>query len=295
MSSDSGESGNLRGKICLITGANSGIGEVAARELAGQGGHVILVGRSLERLEAAIGRIRERYPKAEAEPIVADLAVQDEIHRLAETYRHRFDRLDVLLNNAGALFANREETVDGIERTWALNHLAYFLLTNLLLEPLQKAAPARVVCVASGAHRSLRGLEWEDLEGRRRYRAFRAYSQSKLANILFAREMARRLEGTGVTVNALHPGFVATSFMQGNGRLGALLRLSASLFATDSEQGAKTSIYLASSPEVEGISGRYFKKCRETRPSKAALDDEAARRLWDLSAQQTGLIPSPTA
>ena len=158
-----------------------------------------------------------------------------------------------------------------------MNHLGYFLLTNLLLEPLQAAAPSRIVCVASDAHRTVSGLDWDDLEGRRRYKPFRAYSQSKLANILFARELARRLEGSGVTANALHPGFVATNFFTGNGWLGVAMRLGAALFAIKPEQGAETSIHLASAPEVEGVSGRYFEKCREAKPSKAALDDAAAR------------------
>lgn len=288
-------SGSLQGKVCLITGATAGIGEVAARELARKGARVVLVGRSRERCEATLGRIREEVPGAEVEALVADLSSQSEIRRLAGEFRMRFDRLDILLNNAGALFAQRQETADGIERTWALNHLAYFLLTNLLLEPLQAAAPSRVVCVASGAHRAVPGLNWDDLEGRQHYRPFRAYSQSKLANILFARELARRLEGAGVTANALHPGFVATNFMAGNGWLGVFLRLSARLIAIKPEQGARTSIYLASSPEVEGLTGRYFEKCREARPSKAALDDDAARRLWEISMRMTGLSETPDA
>ncbi len=279
----------LRGKTCLITGATSGIGRVTARELAGQGAHVVLVGRNRERCDGAVASIRQETGNDDVEALVADLAQLSEVRRLAGEFRERYDRLHVLINNAGALFAPRLETAEGIERTWALNHLAYFLLTNLLIDPLKAAAPSRVVCVASDAHRTVSGLDWEDLEGRRRYQPFRAYSQSKLANILFARELARRLEGTGVTANALHPGFVATNFFTGNGWLGVAMRLGAAVFAIQPEKGAETSIYLASSPEVEGISGRYFEKCRDARPSKAALDDDAARRLWDVSMQTTDL------
>lgn len=285
---------SLRGKVCLVTGATAGIGEVAARELARRGATVVLVGRSRERCEAARARIEAETPGAEVEFHVADLSAQAEVRRLAEEYRARRDRLDVLLNNAGAMFARRQETADGLERTFALNHLAYFLLTNLLLDPLRAAAPSRVVCVASDAHRAVGGIDWDDPEGRRRYRPFRAYCQSKLANVLFVRELARRLEGTGVTANALHPGFVATSFFAGNGALGAMMRLSARLFAIRPEEGAETPVYLAASPEVEGVSGRYFEKGREARPSKAALDDDAARRLWTMSERLAGLAaPQP--
>ncbi len=277
----------MAGKVCLITGATSGIGEVTARALAQQGATVCLVGRNAERCQATAGRIRSAAPGALVDFLVADLSSQEDVRRLAREVRERYPRLDVLVNNAGALFMSRGESVDGIERTLALNHLGYFLLTDLLLESLKAAAPARVVNVSSDAHRMVAGLDFDDLEGRRKYAGMRVYSRSKLANILFTRELARRLEGTGVTANALHPGVVATNFGADNGALAKTLRRVCDWFSISAEQGAKTSIHLASSPTVEGVSGRYFVKCREARPNAAARDDAAARRLWDISEALT--------
>lgn len=287
---------NLQGKTILITGATAGIGEVAARELARSKARIVLVGRNPEKCDASVASIRDQTGNAEVESIVADLSSMAEVRRLAETFQERYDRLDVLLNNAGAMFSTRMETADGFERTFALNHLAYFLLTNLLLDRLKASAPSRVVNVASDAHRVARnGLNFDDLQRQRTYRPFRAYGASKLANILFTRELARRLEGTGVTANCLHPGFVATSFMSGNGVLGWVFRRLASVAAVSPEQGAQTSIYLARSPEVEEVSGGYFDRCKPVKPSSAALDDDAARRLWEISEQLTGLAASQPA
>ena len=279
----------MAGKRCLVTGATAGIGEVTARDLAGLGASVVLVGRDPGKCEATADRIRDRTGNTAVETLVADLSSMAEVRRLADEFRGRHDRLDVLVANAGALFLERSETVDGFERTFALNHLSPFLLTNLLLEPLRAASPSRVVVVASDAHRGM-ALDFDDLQARRgRYRGMFAYGRSKLANILFARELARRLAGAGVTANALHPGFVASSFFSGTGPARWAMRRLADLFAIAPEEGARTSVHLASSPEVSGVSGRYFAKCREATPSAAARDVEAARRLWRASEDLVGL------
>ena len=276
----------MAGKVCLVTGGTSGLGRVTAEALAAKGADVILVGRDPRKAEAAVAEIRAATGNPAVSALVADLSSQAEVRRLAAEFLRDHHRLDVLVNNAGAMFARRLETADGIERTFALNHLAYFLLTEMLLGALKAAPAGRVVNVSSMAHRGMR-LDFDDLESRRNYRAFRVYGRSKLANLLFNAELARRLEGTGVTANALHPGFVATNFVAGNGMLGWFFRRVASVAAIRPEDGARTSIYLASSPEVEGISGRYFIKEREARPSAAALDDAAARRLWAVSEAMT--------
>ena len=280
----------LTGKVVLVTGATAGIGAVTARALAERGATVVVAGRSRERCEATVDQVRRATGNAGVEAIVADLSVQADVRRLAREFQDRFPRLDVLVNNAGAMFARRRESADGIEMTFALNHLGYFLLTALLLDTLKASAPARVVNVASEAHRMVPGLDFDDLEvRRRRYRGFRAYARSKLANVLFTYELARRLEGTGVTANALHPGFVATSFMSGNGATGWMMRRLADLAAIPPEAGARTTIFLASSPAVEGVSGRYFVKEREVASSPASRDEAAARRLWQVSEQMTGM------
>ena len=281
---------DMAGKTCIVTGATSGIGEVAAEAIAGQGARLVLVGRNRERCDATADRIRKQTGNADVDWLLADLSVQSEVRRLAAEIAGRYPRIDVLVNNAGALFANRRESDDGIEMTLALNHLGYFLLTNLLLDTLRASAPARVVNVASDAHRAARrGINFDDLQGRAHYGAMRAYSQSKLANILFTNELARRLEGTGVTANSLHPGFVATRFGQDNGWFGKLFTLTAAVFAIRPDAGAKTTVYLASSPEVEGVTGQYFVRCQPATPTPAARDPEAAARLWKISSELTGL------
>jgi NAD(P)-dependent dehydrogenase (short-subunit alcohol dehydrogenase family) len=281
---------NLEGKTVLITGATAGIGEISARALARMGARVVIVGRSAQKCEATVESIRRESGNPDVEALVADLSSMSEVRRLAGEFLSKYDRLDVLLNNAGALFATRTETADGFERTFALNHLAYFLLTNLLIDRLKASAPSRIVNVASEAHRfAPGGLNFNDLQTEKRYRGFRVYGASKLANILFTRELDRRLEGTGVTANCLHPGFVATNFTSGNGMLGWVFRRMASLFAIPPEQGAQTSIYLASSPEVAGVSGGYFDKCKPREPQLAGRNDKAARTLWEVSEELTGL------
>ena len=249
---------NMRDKVCLVTGATSGLGKVTAWDLAGQGATVALVGRNREKTESTAIEISAAIGNGSVEWFLADLSSQASIYRLAENFRSRYGRLDVLVNNAGGFFVEYGETEDGIERTFALNHLNYFLLTNLLLDQLKAAAPARIVNVASGAHKGAR-INLEDPNLRGNYSGWRAYGQSKLANVMFTYELARRLEGTGVGANALHPGAVATNIGSNNEAWYARPALALfRLFGTKPEKGARTSIYLASSPEIENVSGGYF-------------------------------------
>ncbi|HWE35817.1 MAG TPA: SDR family oxidoreductase [Isosphaeraceae bacterium] len=284
---------SMKGKVCLVTGATSGIGCATAEALAARGATVVLVGRDAEKTARTAARIRETTGNSAVEYLLADLSSQAEVRRLARDFQGRHDRLHVLINNAGAAFTTRTESVDGIELTLALNHLAYFLLTNLLLDTIKASAPARIVNVASGAHTIVKALDFDDLQAsRKKYGSFRVYGHSKLANILFTRELARRLEGTGVTANALHPGLVATNF---GAKMPAVARFFFRLFGLPPEKGARTVIYLATSPGVEGVSGRYFYKEKEAKPSAGALDAEAARRLWQISETMTGLAPAAAA
>lgn len=285
---------SLDGKLCMVTGATSGIGLVTARRLAEHGASVVLVGRDPQRGEAAIAKIRQSAPDALLDTLYADLSEQAEIRRLADELQARYPRLDVLVNNAGGMFGGRQLSADGIEMTFALNHLGYFLLTNLLLPMLRAAPGARIVNVASRAHKGVE-LRLDDLQHQRRYVGWLAYKRSKLANLLFTYELARRLadnngvNGDGLTVNALHPGFVATNIGVRHGFLPGLLWRAASLAAIDAEKGAETSVYLATAPEVQGTTGRYFAECRPRRSSSVSYDLESARRLWDISAEMTGI------
>jgi NAD(P)-dependent dehydrogenase (short-subunit alcohol dehydrogenase family) len=276
----------MQGKVCVITGATSGIGLVAAEKLAAMGARLVLIGRDKTRGEAAIARIRRRAPDASIRIHYADLSRLVEVNHLASEIAALEPRIDVLINTAGALFNERGVTVDGLERTFALNHMAYFVLANRLRERLAAAAPSRIVNVASEAHRRGGALDFTDLQAEHFYSGFTVYGRSKLANILFTRELARRLAGTGVTANCLHPGFVATRFGNNNGgvfRLG--LGLGKRLMAISPEKGAETIVYLASSPDVAGETGGYFSKCQKARPTAAAQDDAAAQRLWEESAR----------
>jgi len=272
----------LEGRVVLVTGATSGIGLAAARALAGLGARTLLVARDRARGEAACEEIRRATGSDRASLLVADLATGGGVHRLASEVRERTDRLHVLLNNAGAIYTERQLSPDGIEMTFALNHLGYFRLTRELLPLLEAGAPSRVVNVSSSAHRQGH-MDWDDLLGERRYSGWKAYGQSKLANILFTRELSRRLGGKGVTANALHPGVVATGFGHNNRGFFKLLVTLGAPFLTSPEKGARTSIYLASAPGLEGVTGKYFVACREREPSAEARDDAAARRLWELS------------
>jgi retinol dehydrogenase-12 len=275
-----GDHDNMREQVCLVTGATDGIGEVTARELARLGATVIGVGRTPEKVERVPQTIKRATGSDSVEFWRYDLSSQADVRALAEAFRRRTDRLDVLVNNAGALFKTRRETVDGLEMTFALNHLAYFLLTNLLLDVLKASAPARIVNVASSMqHRP----DFDDLQMRRGYDGWDAYGCSKYMNVLFTVELARRLEGTNVTANALNPGYTATNFHRAAG-------LSMHGHLTP-EQGAETQLYLATSPQVATVSGQYFDSKRPAR--SAALDDlDGARRLWKISAELTGISES---
>jgi NAD(P)-dependent dehydrogenase (short-subunit alcohol dehydrogenase family) len=277
------------GKVFLVTGATSGIGLVTARELARQGPRVLLIGRNPAK-SARIGeQIRAETGNPDVEVLLADFSSQQQIRELARQVREQCPRLDVLINNAGGMWLKRQLTVDGLEMTFAVNHVAYFLLTHLLLDTLRASGPARVVNVASGAHRKAT-LDFDDLQGERRYRGWQAYCRSKLANVLFTYELARRLADKGVTANALHPGWVATGFGGNNGWRGRLVQMAARLGGISPEQGARTVLYLATAPEVTGVTGKYFHRGQAVRSSTASYDEAAARRLWQVSLDLTSLV-----
>jgi NAD(P)-dependent dehydrogenase (short-subunit alcohol dehydrogenase family) len=281
--------GEMTGQVVLVTGATNGIGKVTALELARKGATVVLVGRSESKAQATRDAIRRETGNEQVEVLIADLSSMEEVRGLAAAFEQRYDRLDVLANDAGAMFTSRQETVDGFERTFALNHLAYFLLTNLLLDLLQASAPARIVNVSSDAHQNAY-IDFDDLQSVHGYNGLRVYGRSKLMNLLFTYELARRLEGTGVTANAVHPGFVNSGFAKNNGGLIRFgLSLIGRLVAIPPEEGAQTLIYLSSSPEVEGVTGKYFVKRKPVRSSEASYNAEDARRLWAVSAQLVGL------
>ena len=278
----------MKGKTCLVTGANSGIGKYTSIGLAELGANVVMVCRDSERGRAARDEIILATGNEAIDLLIADLSLSKSIHQLADTVLSRYERLDVLVNNAGAYIGRRTLTPEGLETTFALNHLGYFLLTNLVLDLLKSSAPARIVNVASSAHQRSR-IDFDDLMGERSYAAFRAYGQSKLANIMFTYELARKLEGTGVTVNCLHPGVVATNFAQRDGGMVGFLVKTFSFLLRRPAKGAETAVYLASSADVDGVSGRYFIDKKEVRSSAVSYDESAARRLWQVSEELTGL------
>jgi NAD(P)-dependent dehydrogenase (short-subunit alcohol dehydrogenase family) len=278
----------LAGKTMLVTGATAGIGVSTAIGLAERGATVVIAGRYRPKCEATVAQIKQQTGNPNVEYLLADLSALADVRRLAEEYRSHYNRLDVLVNNAGAIFLSRHVTAEGLEMTFALNHLSYFLLTTLLLDMLKASAPARIVNVASDAHR-YGPVNFDDIQSARRYGGMMAYGQSKLANILFTYELAGRLAGSGVTANVLHPGVVATHFMGNNGVIGLLYRALSRPFLLSPTQGAQTSIYLAASPEVEGVTGKYFVKRKEARSASASYDGAAARRLWEVSEQLTAV------
>jgi NAD(P)-dependent dehydrogenase (short-subunit alcohol dehydrogenase family) len=272
----------MQGKTVVATGATSGIGEVAVMKLAAMGARIVFVARDAARAEATLAKLEQIAPGRGHRVHIADLSLIAETRRVAKTIAESEPRVDALVNNAGAMFSSRRVTAEGLERTFALNHMAYFVLTRALGERLAASAPARVVSTASRAHAGAR-LDFDDLQCERGYSARKAYGRSKLCNILFTRELARRLQGTGVAANCLHPGFVASRFGDdAGGWIGLLIPL-AKRFAISPEEGADTIVYLVSSPEAGSVSGEYFCQRRIEKPSAAARDDATARRLWEAS------------
>jgi NAD(P)-dependent dehydrogenase (short-subunit alcohol dehydrogenase family) len=279
------ESTNLSGKVCLVTGANSGIGRSTAHALAGMNATLVMVCRDRGRAEPVRNEIKAATGNQSIELIICDLSSQSDIRRFAAEFLNAHDRLDVLINNAGLVTRQRSLTEDGIESTFAVNHLGYFLLTNLLLDLLTRSAPSRIVNVSSAAH-AYGKIDFDDLQGEKKYGGFAAYANSKLANILFTYELARRLDGTNVTVNCLHPGPVATSLFRNLPKpIEALIKA----VTISPARGAETSVYLASSPAVEGVTGRYLARKRERQTSKESYNEETARRLWEVSEELTAL------
>ena len=287
-------SSSMKGRTCLVTGASGGIGRETAVALAKLGATVVMVSRDSERGEVALSDVRRRSSGSnDVQLMLADLASLQAVRSLASEFRQRYQRLHVLVNNAGAYNAKRLLSEDGHELTFAVNHLAHFLLTNLLLDLLKASAPARIVNVSSRSHMGAT-IDFDDLHKESGYRGMSAYGQSKLANVLFTRELARRLEGTGVTANSLHPGVVRTGFGRNNdGAIGALFRIFQARvfqiapipFILTPEQGAETSIYLASSPDVESVTGKYFVKKKPVPSSESSSDPALAARLWQLSEE----------
>jgi len=286
----------MRGKTVVITGATSGIGAIAAERLAQMGARLVVVARDRARGEATLARLNAAGPGAAHAVHYADLSRLAEVRRVGEAIAAAEPRIDVLVNNAGAIFSRRAVTADGLERTFALNHMSYFVLTSALLDRLLASAPARIVNTASNAHRKGK-LDFSDLQAEKSYRPFAVYGTSKLDNILFTRELARRLAGRGVTANSFTPGFVATRFGDGSGLYSAFIRV-AKLFAETAEKGAETLVYLASSPDVATTSGEFFHNCRPGKQTADARDDELAKQLWAESeriAAAAGALPSAKA
>lgn len=275
---------SIQGKMILITGATSGIGLAMARELAARRGYITLVGRNAAKLATVAEQIRNQTGNQNIDTILADLSTHAGVQLTAHEFKKRHTRLDVLINNAGAIYMSRHLSKDGLEMTFALNHLNYFHLTNLLLDVLKASAPARIINVASDAHRG-QVIDFDNLQGEKSYSGWTAYGRSKLMNVLFTYELARRLEGKGVTVNAMHPGFVASGFGKNNGALMSLVMKLISPIARTTEEGASTGIYLASSMEVENVSGKYFVDKQAVDSDPVSYNQETAGRLWEISLE----------
>jgi NAD(P)-dependent dehydrogenase (short-subunit alcohol dehydrogenase family) len=275
-------------KICMVTGASSGIGKATSGKLAGLGADVVMVSRTKDRGEDAVGDIKDKNPDARVELLLADFSSLDSVRSLAREFSERHDALHVLVNNAGVAQVRRSVTVDGFETTFEVDYLSHFLLTNLLLDPLKKGAPSRIVNVSSVAHYGGH-LDFDDLQMERGYEVMRAYSRAKLAQVLFTYELARRLEGTGVTANCLHPGAVATNIWGRSLGPFSFVGNVTKLFLVSPEKGSETSVYLASSPEVQGVTGKYYDQMREKKSSADSYDVGLAERLWTESEKLVGL------
>ena len=274
-------------KICLVTGATAGIGRITATALAAHGSELVIHGRNQEKAEITVNQIKAETGNDQVSYLLADFSDLDQVRNLAAEFQEKFDHLHVLVNNAGAFFNKRIPTSYGVEMTFLINHLAPFLLTNLLLETLKNSSPARIVNISSEGHRQGK-IDFNDLGFEKGYFGMKAYGRSKLANILFTYELARHLEGTGVTVNALHPGHIATDIWKNDfGVMGPVLKWFMSRIALSPEEGAENSIFLATSPEVEGIHGKYFIKNEPAQSSPTSYDEEIAHRLWKLSTELT--------
>jgi len=279
---------NMAEKVCLVTGGNSGIGKSVALGLAKMGATVVVVSRNKEKGETAVTDTVEKSGNKNLELIQADMSSQNSIRQLVNEFRARHEKLHLLINNAGVYLTKRSETEDGLESTFAVNHLGPFLLTSLLVDILKASAPSRIVNVTSDAHKGAR-VNFDDLQGERKFSGWQAYGQSKLAMILYTRGLAKKLEGTGVTVNSAHPGVVRTNFAKNNGGLVMLGFRFLGMFFISPESAAKRILYVATSPDLEGVTGKYFTKMHEVKSSQESYDDDSARRLWQISEQLTHL------
>ncbi len=285
----------MSGKRVLITGATNGIGKASALELAKMGAELIIVGRNPQKTERVMNELKFESSNHNIDMLIADLSSIAEIRKLADDFHAKYDSLDVLLNNAGAIFSDYTQSVDGLEMTFALNHVNYFLLTHLLLNTLKQTAQdkgeARIINVSSGAHQAAGGgMKLDTINDEDGYGSFGAYGKSKLANILFTYELARQLEGTNVSVNALHPGFIATGFGHNmNGLMATLTKGIQKLFAKSEDQGAQTPVYLASSPDVKGVTGKYWDNKKAVKSNTISYDRDEQQKLWDYSLDMTGL------
>src|SRR5713226_531052 len=275
---------DMTGKTCLITGGNSGIGKATALGLARMGANVVIVTRSKEKGEAALADIITKSGNRNIELMLADMSSQDSIRKFAGDFKAGHEKLHLLVNNAGVYLTRRTTTVEGLESTFAINHLGPFLLTNLLLDLLKASAPSRIVNVTSDAHNGAK-VNFEDLQGEKKFSGWQAYGQSKLAMILFTRELAKKLENTGVTVNSAHPGVVRTNFAKNNGGVVSLGFRFLGLFFISPESAARRVLYVATSPDLEGVTGKYFTKMHEVRSSQESYDDDSAKRLWQVSGE----------
>ncbi|MDR9419777.1 SDR family oxidoreductase [Gracilimonas sp.] len=282
----------MQNKLCIVTGANSGIGFETTKALAREGAYLVMVCRNEDKARSAKQDIIDATGIAGVDIVLCDFAIQSEIRKAVQQIKANYDKIDVLINNHGFLASERNETVDGLEETFAVNHIGYFLFTNLLLDHLKAAESARIINVASEAHRAGE-FDPDNLQLETGFQPYKAYGNSKLFNILFTKELAKRLKDSSVTANSLHPGVVASNFGQSGTWLMSLLYTIGKPFMRSNKKGAETSVYLATSDEVEGVSGRYFKNKKETTPTRIARDDEAAKELWEISENLCDLDDSP--